>query len=77
MQAHSALERPVWYAFSYSVSYRAIASEPLFRQFLRSVERTNLFEEPDGVAPELEDDAVRFKVRPFEVLTLRVEPETE
>jgi alpha-mannosidase len=39
-----------------------------------SIERTNLLEEPEGEAPEVVGDAVHLSVRPFEVVTLRVEP---
>ncbi|MCA1849242.1 MAG: glycosyl hydrolase-related protein, partial [Actinobacteria bacterium] len=37
-------------------------------------ERVNLLEEPEGVV-EMRDGEVLLDVRPFEVLTLRVEPE--
>ena len=43
-----------------------------FARRVESVERTNLLEEPEG-AVEVSDDAVRLRVRPFEVVTLRVE----
>jgi alpha-mannosidase len=39
------------------------------------VERVNLLEEPKGTV-EMQDGEVLLDVRPFEVLTLRVEPET-
>ena len=39
------------------------------------IERVNLLEEPEGELVEVEGDTVRFQVRPFEVLTLRVELE--
>jgi alpha-mannosidase len=39
------------------------------------VERVNLLEEPEGTV-EVQDGEVLLDVRPFEVLTLRVEPET-
>ena len=38
-------------------------------------ERVNLLEEPEGRV-EVEEGEVRFEVRPFEVLTLRLRPET-
>ena len=43
-----------------------------FARRVESVERTNLLEEPEG-AVEVSDDAVRLRVRPFEVVTLRVQ----
>ena len=43
-----------------------------FARRVESVERTNLLEEPEG-AVAVSDDAVRLRVRPFEVVTLRVE----
>ena len=47
-------------------------------QPIQSVERVDLMEEPTEAAPiELTDDgpAVRFEVRPFEIVTLRIRPE--
>ena len=39
---------------------------------MQRAERTNLIEETEGPV-DVEDDALRFEVRPFEVVTLRVE----
>ena len=39
---------------------------------MRRAERTNLMEETEGPV-DVEDDASRFVVRSFEVVTLRVE----
>lgn len=41
-----------------------------------SVQRTNLLEEPEGTV-EVHDDTVRLAVRPFEVVTLRIEWEKD
>jgi alpha-mannosidase len=42
---------------------------------IERIERVNLLEEPEGEPVEVEGDTVRLQVRPFEVLTLRVELE--
>lgn len=44
-----------------------------FASGVESVERVNLLEEPEG-AVETSGDEVRLQVRPFEVISLRVEP---
>jgi len=43
-----------------------------FASGVESVERVNLLEEPEGTV-EVQGDEVLLDVRPFEVLTLRVE----
>lgn len=43
-----------------------------FARPVRSVERSNLLEEPEGEPVVVEGDAVRLGVRPFEVVSLRV-----
>jgi hypothetical protein len=40
------------------------------------VQRTNLLEEPEGTV-EVRDDTVHLPVRPFEVVTLRIEWEKD
>jgi len=46
-----------------------------FGSRVEKASRVNLLEEPEGEAPEVEGSEVRFQVRPFEVLTLRLELE--
>jgi len=46
-----------------------------FAAGLRSVERVNLLEEPEGGPVDVEAGVVRLDVRPFEVVTLRLVPE--
>jgi alpha-mannosidase len=48
-----------------------------FGSSVKSAERTDLLEEPEGEPLRIEDDAIRFQVRPFEVVTLRVELDPE
>ncbi|HET7479391.1 MAG TPA: alpha-mannosidase, partial [Rubrobacteraceae bacterium] len=43
-----------------------------FAHQIRSIERVNLLEEPEGDAPAIRDGVVRMEVRPFEVITLRL-----
>jgi hypothetical protein len=40
---------------------------------MRRAERTNLLEGPEGPVDVVGSGRVRFEVRPFEVVTLRVE----
>src|SRR5829696_6386749 len=47
-----------------------------FADSLASVQRTNLLEEPEGTL-EVRDGTVRLAVRPFEVVTLRIEWEKD
>ena len=43
---------------------------------LKAAEKTNLLEDREGETVEVAGDAVRLEVRPFEVVTLRLEPKT-
>ena len=49
-----------------------------FAREIKGVERVNLLEEPEDETPEVapEGNAIRLQVRPFQVLTLRLELET-
>lgn len=43
---------------------------------LKTAEKTNLLEDRGGAPVEVEGDCLHLEVRPFEVVTLRLEPGT-